>query len=255
MSNYERNNTMVACIVAVIVIGAVAVGALAWFGTTNWNWTGTDWQDTSEFSFEREPTTMPDLTTVNISIDAGALRVVFVEDSALLYRIDMEVPNNTIEQYGSPTVEYASGVVSLDYQAAAVNVTLGAGSNYTLDLNVAAGGCQVIINEYAHIGDVDIVATTGGIDLTLSDDATLYGDDVSFTTETTTRGIQLNIDLPTSVGGRFTASTSLGGVDITANGWTEVGTNAYETSDYDTASQTLTISASATMGGVDATLS
>ena len=255
MSNYERNNTMVACIVAVIVIGAIAVGALAWLGTTTWNWHGTSWQDTTEFSFEREPTIMPELTTVNITIDAGAVRVIFVEESDLLYRISMEVPNTTLEQHGSPTVDYASGVVSLDYQAAAVNVTLGTGSNYTLDLNVAAGGCQVIINEYAHIGDVDIVATTGGIDLTLSDDASLYGDDVNFVTETTTGGIQLNIGLPNSVGGRFIASTTIGGVDITANGWNEVGDNTYETPDYDTASKTLTISASATTGGVDATLS
>ncbi len=255
MSNYERNNTMVACIVAVIFLGAIAVGALAWLGTTTWNWTGTNWQETTEFSFECEPTTMPEVTTVNISIDAGAVRVVFVDDSTLLYRIDLEVPNRTIQQHGSPTVEYASGVVSLDYHVAAVNVTLGSGSNYTLDLNVATGGCRVIINENAHIGDIDIAATTGGIDLTLSDGASLYGYDVNFATESTTGSIQLNIDLPISVGGRFTASTTLGGVDITANGWNEVGTNTYETLDYNAASKTLTISASATLGGVDATLS
>ncbi|TFG13583.1 hypothetical protein EU537_05865 [Candidatus Thorarchaeota archaeon] len=255
MSNYERNNTMVACIIAVIVIGAIVVGALAWFGTAHWNWTGTNWQDTTEFTFEREPTTMPELTTVNISIDAGAVRVMFVEDNALLYRIDMEVPNNTIQQYGLPTVDYASGFITLDYPAAAVNVTLGSGSNYTMDLNVASGGCQVAINEYAHIGNVDITATTGGIELTLSDDAILYGDDVHFVAETTTGGIQMNVALPNSVGGRFTASTTIGGVDIVANGWSGVDGNIYETSDYNSASQTLTISATATMGGVQATLS
>ncbi|MHA1768548.1 MAG: hypothetical protein ACTSV3_01710 [Candidatus Thorarchaeota archaeon] len=50
-------------------------------------------------------------------------------------------------------------------------------------------------------------------------------------------------------------AVAVGSVDITAPTWTAISSNHYETSDYETASQALTIMAQAATGGVTAILS
>jgi len=105
----------------------------------------------------------------------------------------------------------------------------------------------------AHVGDVSLDTTTGGISLQMSDDVVLLGN-ATFDLDTTTGGIDLTVDYPTGVGGSIECAVGVGGVDITATGWTQITSNHYETSDYDTAAQTLTIVAETTTGGIDATV-
>ena len=73
-----------------------------------------------------------------------------------------------------------------------------------------------------------------------------------FDIQTTTGGISIDVDLPSGIGGSIECAVITGGVDITATGWTQITSNHYETSDYDTASQTLTVVAETTTGGINA---
>jgi hypothetical protein len=191
--------------------------------------------------------------TLDIDLTAGGVTVTFVNDSTLLYDIEIEVQNTTIAIDGEPTVTFASNKIGLDYTAAGVNITLGTGVNYTIDINAEGGGVSVDLDNDAHIGDVTIQTTAGGISLSMSDNVVLIGSP-TFDIGTTAGGITLLIDLPANVGGSIECTVSLGGADITAAGWTEVTSTHYETSDYDTAPQSLTITADAELGGITATL-
>jgi hypothetical protein len=240
---------MVICIFAVLIGGAVVAGALSYYGTTNWNWTNA----TTEFSFEADVGATTGIVTLDIDMTAGGIDVTFVDDATLLYEIVVEVNNSTITTHGEPTVTFVSNTIGLDYEAAGVNITLGTGVNYTININAAAAGVTVDLDHGAHIGDVTVQTTAGGLSFTMSDNVTLMGSP-TFDFDANAGGITLLVDLPTNVGGSIECSATFGGVDITSAGWTEVTSTHYETSDYDTASQTLTITADANMGGITATL-
>jgi hypothetical protein len=242
---------MVVCIFAVIVVGAVAVGLIAYYGTnfSNWNFNPA----TTVFSFEDDVGATNETVTLDIDLSAGGVSVVFVDNESLLYSITIEVQNSTLETDGAPTVTFTSNTIGIDYSAAGVNVTLGSGLNYTMNIHTTAGGVDVVLGKGAHIGDITVIVTTGGINLEMSDDAVLLGSP-TFDLETTTGGISIVADLPTGVGGSIECVSSLGGVHITATGWTQITSNHYETTDYDTASQTLTIVVEATTGGISAVL-
>jgi predicted membrane protein len=70
--------------------------------------------------------------------------------------------------------------------------------------------------------------------------------------ETTTGGVSVIVDVPTGIGASVEAAVGVGSADITATGWTEITSNHYETSDYDTASQTLTVVIETNVGGITA---
>ncbi len=249
---------MVACILAFILVGAIAVGALTFLGNSsfNWgfgNWSNPDWNNTTSFTFDRTETSMPTTVTLDIDITTGGISVVFDDNSTLLYQIDMEVPNATIEEHGNPTVTYAANTIGVDYEVAAVSVTLGNSASYVIDIDVITGAISIVIDANANVGDIDLTTTTGAISLTMTDTGTITGN-ATFDLDTTTGGIDIVIDLISSIGGSFRGSTTTGNVDVTNVGWTAISTNHYETSNYSTASQTLTITADVTTGNIDATL-
>ena len=233
------------------MIGAVSVGLISYYGNTTWNWNTNP--ATTDFSFEAETGAINETVTLDLDLGAGGILIVFTDNESLLYNIDIRVDNNTLDTDGEPTVTFASNTISLDYTAGGVNITLGSGVNYTINVNVAAGGVAVVLDENAHVGDITIVATTGGISLEMTDDTALMGN-ATFDLETTTGGIDLTVDYPTGVGGSIECAVTVGGVDITAPGWTMITSSHYETSDYNTAAQTLTIVAQTTTGGIDATV-
>ena len=249
MSNYQRNNTMVACILSVLVVGAIAVGALTYYGTTSWNWS----QATTDFAFEAEVGATTGIVTLDVDVDAGGVVVTFVDNATLLYDIELEVLNRTVEADGAPTVTFVGNVITLDYTAAGVNITLGSGVNYTMDIALLGGGLDLHFIDGAHLGDVNATVTGGGLALILTDDVVLYGSP-TFDLNVGAGGMTLNVDLPTNVGGSLECASVSGGVDITAPGWTEITLNHYETSDYDTAPQSLTIIAQTSSGGITAIL-
>ena len=238
---------MVACIFAVIIVGAIAVGALSYYGTMNWNLN----PGTTDFAFEAEVGATTGNVTLDIDLDAGGVSITFVDNATLLYDIDIEVDNTTLANDGEPTVTFAANTIGLDYTAGGVNITLGSGVNYTLDIVAAAGGVSVVLGDGAHVEDVTVQLTAGGISLVMTDDVYLLGSP-TFSLDTTTGGISIIADIPTGIGGSIECTTGLGGVDITAPGWTEITSSHYETSDYSTASQSLTIIAETTTGGINA---
>ncbi len=238
---------MVVCIFAVLVIGAVTVGLISFYGTNNWNYNPA----TTDFSFEAQVGATNETVNLDIDITTGGVVIMFVDNESLLYEIDIEVLNTTLETAGNPTVTFTSNTIGLTYPTAGVNLTLGSGVNYTLDVDVTTGGIVVALGLGAHVGDVSLDSTTGGIFLNMTEDVVLQGNAI-FDLAATAGDIDINVDLPTGIGGSIECAVGTGDVDITATGWTEITANHYETSDYDTASQTLTIIAQITTGGIDA---
>ncbi len=258
MSNYERNNTMVACVLAFIIIGGIAVGSVLLLGTNNWTWTppnnNFNWDEGEMFEFERTETSMPAEVTLDANIITGGIQIIFVDDADLLYDISIWVPNATLEEHGDPTVTYASDTITVDYPTCGVNITLGSGTTYVFDVDTTTGGVSMILGAASNVGDIDVDVTTGGIEFVMTNDVVIDGN-LTWSFSTTTGGVDINVAIPTDVGGRFTGSVTTGSVDVTAVGWNEVVADVlYETSNYDTASNTITITASTTTGGVDATL-
>lgn len=251
LSNYQRNTSLVICIFAVLVIGAVGIGLISFYGTNTWNWNTN--QATTDFSFEAETGAINETVTLDINITTGGVSIAFVDNESLLYDIDIEVQNTTLETEGAPTVTFASNTISLIYPEAGVNLTLGSGVNYTIDIDVTTGGLSVVLGAHAHVGDIDLTTITGGIDLIMSSSATILGN-ATFDLTTVTGGINVIAGYPTGIGGSIECAVGVGGVDITAIGWTQITANHYETSDYDTAAQTLTIIAETTTGGIDVTV-
>ncbi len=238
---------MVICIFSILVIGAISVGLISYYGANTWNWN----KATTDFSFEAEVGATNETVTLDIDIATGGIAILFVDNESLLYKIDVEVQNTTLETEGNPTVTFTSNTIGLAYPTAGVNITLGSGVNYTLDVDVTTGAIAVVLGLGAHVGDVSLDTTTGAIFLEMSDDVVLLGNAI-FDLTTTTGAIDILVDYPTGIGGSIECSVVTGSVDITAIGWTEITANHYETSDYDTASQTLTIIGQTTTGGIDA---
>jgi hypothetical protein len=238
---------MVICIFSILVIGAISVGLISYYGANTWNWN----KATTDFSFEAEVGATNETVTLDIDIATGGIAILFVDNESLLYKIDVEVQNTTLETEGNPTVTFASNTIGLTYPAAGVNITLGSGVNYTIDVDVNTGAIAVVLGPGAHVGDVSLDTTTDAISIIMTDDVVLLGN-ATFNLAATTGGIDILVDYPTGIGGSVECSVVTGSVDITAIGWTEITANHYETSDYDTASQTLNIIAQTTTGSIAA---
>jgi hypothetical protein len=247
MSNYQRNTNMVVCIIAVIVVGAIAVGALSYLGTGWFNWSAAK----TDFHFESEVGATTGTVTLDIDVDAGSVSITFVDNDSLLYEIDMKVQNSTLQRDGSPTVTFTSNTIALDYTAASVNITLGSGLNYTFDVDTSAGSVSVVLVEGAHVGDIAITTDAGAISLEMTDSVVLLGN-ATFDLDTTVGSVDVLVDLPVGVEGSVFCATDIGDVDIIATGWTQITSNHYKSSGYDTASQTLTVLIETEIGSIDA---
>lgn len=247
MSNYQRNTSVVVCIFAVIIVGAIAVGALSYYGTSWFNWSSTS----TDFSFDAGVGATTGTVTLDIHLSAGGVSITFVDNATLLYDVEIEVQDNVLDIEGNPSVTFTSNTIGLDYTAAGVNVTLGSGLNYTMNIHVATGGIDVEMVDGAHVGDVALSTETGGISLVMTDAVVLLGN-ATFDLEATTGSVSVIVDVPAGIGGSVECATGIGGVDITAVGWTEITSNHYETSNYNTASQTLTVVIETSTGGITA---
>ncbi len=248
MSNYQRNTSVVVCIFTVIIVGAVTIGVLSFYGTNWFNWSSAK----TDFYFDADVGATTGTVTLDIDLDTGGVAITFVDNSTLLYDFNIEVQNTTLERDGAPAVTFTSNTIRLDYTGAGVNITLGSGVNYTIDINVTTGGIDLELLDGAHVGNMALTTITGGINLAMTDDVLLLGN-VTFDLDATTGAVNVVVDVPSGVGGSVECAVGVGGVDITAPGWTQITSNHYESSDYDTASQTLTVIIETTTGGITAT--
>ncbi len=250
MSEYRRNPTIVICILAVMAVGAIAVGLLA-AGESGWGWFGSHDINTT-YVFESSESAQGQMM-LNINLNVGSVNVIFTDNASLLYRIVIVVDNSTIASCGEPSVTLASGTIGLTYNVAEVNVTLGTGVNYTLSISTDTGTINVALANGAHIGDMTLTTQTGSIVLVLNNDVVIHGSTV-FSLLANTGDITALVSIPPSVGGSFTGSSSVGSVSITPVGWNEISDNHYQTSNYSVAEDTVTITASTNVGSITATL-
>lgn len=251
MSGYERNTTMVACILGVLIVGAVIVGAISYFGSWGVYSYGPDTD--VHFSWDVEVGSTTGTVDLDIDIGVGSINLEFEDNASLLYRIHMDVPNRTHQQHGDPTVTFTSNDLVLNYEVAGVNITLGSALNYTLDLYSGTGSIAAALKNGTHVGNIALRTGTGSVALASTSDVDLVGSP-DWSLQTSTGSIDVILTLPQGVEGSFEASTGTGSVDILAPGWSAVTPSHYETSGYDTASKKLTITAVTGTGSVDAIL-
>ncbi|NHI82834.1 MAG: hypothetical protein EAX81_00835 [Candidatus Thorarchaeota archaeon] len=247
MSEYQRNTGMVLCILAVLIGSAVVVGVLSFYGPSHW-FVGPG--ETVYYSFDEVVDTTSGLVTLDVDLTAGSVNIEFVENTTLLYEIDIAVDNATVQEKGPPTVSYASNTIIYKYTAGAVNITLGSGTNYTLDITTTAGAVTCALASGANVSDISITTDAGAIEFSMTDDIVIIGSP-DFAFETSIGAIEIDLDLPAGIGGSVEAVTEIGAVDIDALGWHELTSSHYESSDYDTASQTVTVTATTDIGEVD----
>ena len=242
---------MVICILAVLIGGAAIVGILTSLGPS---W-GPGWpsQDLTYFDFDESVGSTTGTVKLDVDVGAATVNVKFEDNSELLYEIDIGVSNQTLTQHGDPTVTFSSNTITLNYPAAEVNITLGTGVVYELDLKSSAGTLSVVLSNGAQISDVSLEAGAGTISLIVLDDVTISGSP-DFRLETSAGTISVTADLPTGIGGSVEASSTTGTVTITAPSWDEITPSHYESSDYDTASQRVTIVLITGAGSISATI-
>lgn len=243
---------MAICIIAVIAIGAISVGLLASFGSMNFGpWTRHDATTTFEVENLVGSTTGP--VSLDVDLTTGTVNIHFEDNATLLFKIAVEVQNDTLAIEGNPSVSFVSNVISLDYPTAEVNVTLGSGVNYTLDITTVTGTIACSLTDGAHVGDISLQATTGAISLLMTDDVVIVGSP-DFNLNTGTGSITVVASFPEGIGASIEASTTVGSIDVNALGWTEITPSHYESTDYDTALQTVTITAVTDVGSVAVTV-
>ena len=249
MSNNGRNNTMVACILGVIIVSAVGIAAIAYFANTNWNPSWNNEQLT--YSFDATVGSSSDTVELVVDVGTGSIDIEFENNATLLYRIDVTTTNNSVELYGEPTVVSTYGDIRYYYETGSASITLGSGVNYTFDVVTGTGSIDINLGLGAHVGNISLETSTGAIDFVMSSSAVLIGN-VDVDLQTSTGSTDIAVTLPANIGVSFEASTSTGSVSVSALGWTQITPNHYETSDYDTASQTMTFIAITGTGSVTA---
>jgi hypothetical protein len=252
MSEYQRNRGMVVCIIAVLAVGAITVGGLTYLGSTGWwgNWNPAK----TTFTFHADVGNTTGAVLLDVKLEAGGLTVQFVDNSSLLYRMSVEVQNSTLQQHGTPAVTFAGNKIALDYPAAGVNITLGTGVRYAIHGNVTAGGISATLSHGSRLANVSLISSAGGITVVMTNQIVVNGS-VPVDLHTDAGGITVNVGLPTGVGGSFVGSVSAGGISVNAPSWTKIAQNHYETSNYSTASDKVTITAATSAGGISANLS
>jgi hypothetical protein len=254
MENYEKDNTMIGCIVATILLCAVLVGGLAYFSSITPP-TNNDWNPYTytTFIFESVETEMPDLVTLHVRKNSGGVSIKFEQNQNLLYRIEMLVHNDTVESIGPPNVTYTDDYIYLNYEHGTTEIVLGTGTVYEFDIHVYSGGIDADLRGSSRIGYISLSADSGGIEFKMNSQMILYGN-ASFELEAESGGMDIDISLPLGVGGCFHPIVGSGEIDISSN-WGVVINSVYYTTNYETASKTVTITADVGSGGMNANLS
>ncbi|MGY5852216.1 MAG: hypothetical protein RTU92_01460 [Candidatus Thorarchaeota archaeon] len=253
-SSYERNNTMVACVLGVLIVGAISVGAIAYFGS---NWIGF-FPNSGEqvyFSYDRNVGSVSGLVTLDVDLTVGSVNVEFDDNATLLYNIDFEMNNQSYQQYGEPTVTFSAttNTITLSHEVGSANITLGSGLNYAIRVTTSTGSQNVVLGANAHVRGVTLEAGIGSLALTLTNDATIVASPTYYL-KTATGSITVVAILPDDVGGDFEADVGTGDVSVTAPTWNELTSDHYRTTDYATATQSIDIFALTTTGSVTAIL-
>ncbi len=237
---------------------AVLLGLVLIFGglIALYMWqTGMNWQfETVDYDFDSAPASIPDSVTLDINLPAGAIEVAFIDNASLLYDIHIETNRQTVNLYGDPTVSFSANEIDLTYEAGSVTVVLGSGTNYTLDIDCSASSVDVMAGANAHIGDVLISTDAGAIDFQMTSTVSIY-DNITIDLVADAGNIDVDVTLPSGIGGSFDATTDIGTVTVTPSGsWSQVWDNNHETSDYTTAALAVTITAETTVGAISADL-
>jgi len=241
----DRNNTMLAIITVAIVLCGTIFAAVYVFGQLDFDWNNPDYEgldpnaDEYSFTFEEVSLSIDPVIAINIGIDVGGVNILFEENSTLVYRLDVIVSNDTYKDYGAPNPQFNSPSLNFNYAILEANLTLGSEAFYTFDISIDVGSAHIDAGEFAHISDVDIEVDVGSITLAMLEDITLDGN-VTVDLDLDVGSVDLVIGLPTNIGGRVTGFTSTGDFDIFSFGWDEIAAYRYETTNYSTASQTVT---------------
>ncbi|MHA1480796.1 MAG: hypothetical protein ACTSQZ_05190 [Candidatus Thorarchaeota archaeon] len=249
----DRNNSIMACIVAFVIVCGVIIGGIFLLGQMDFNWNNNSNLNPElsehKFTFNETSILIGPSVTLDIDLDVGGVNVFFENDYTLIYRIDIIISNDTYTTHGTPSVEYSSNVIHFSYPVANVNVTLGCGTYYDIDADIDVGSIEINAESFGNLGNVVADVSVGSIQF-------IFGDGANFATNNT---IDLTVDvgsidvilgLSSDIGGSFTGSIDTGDIDIISFGWTEISETHYETSNFLTASDIVTIDAQVGTGSL-----
>ena len=247
-----------------IAIGVlVLVGVVLSLGFVGYQYWGNS--PSMLFEFEDSSLSPPDLFFLNIRLEAGPVDIQFVDDAALLYRLIIRVSPYAFQRHGAPVPTSSSDSFeliypmlssSLDLDLASVSLTLGSGTNYSMFVHTDLGLIRCVCDHNAHLSDILLLHNgNGGIQLLVTDEASIPGN-LTIDLEAHTGNIDLNVELPGTMEGRFAAtSTEANVIMVEAHGeWSGVGDYQYETPNYDIAASILLIEADNHFGTISAVL-
>lgn len=247
---------LAACVIAVVLLGSfLALTLFFWnpFPFDNGATTTTTAEDGyTDYSFSNHEAGPADVLTLDFIINSGSVDVNFVNNPDLLFEVNVTVSNETLLERGSPELQYLDSRISFIYDSCEVTVTLGNTATYLFDFHVNSGSTDLLLNEFAQVGDVSINVNSGMLDLSLRSDCTILGN-ASFELFVNSGILDADVQIPSGLGGEFHAYVNSGETDISST-WLLMSQGHYQTANYGAAAQNLTITATVNSGILDATL-
>jgi hypothetical protein len=228
-----NKKTLVGILAVALIIASIAI---LWMNQNRF-W----FQEPISYDFDAAPSSLPSLVTLNLNLHAGFVWLQFENNASLLYRIHMTTTRSTIQQDGDPSVTYTNNEIELTYTNADITVTLGRGTNYTLDIENSVGKIFALIGSGAHIRDIQLASYMGDIEMRL-ENTTIFQENVTIDISSYSSSIDVNATLPTNIGGAFSAFVNnVGTINIWTPTWTHVSNNHYETPNFGSANITVSI--------------
>jgi hypothetical protein len=262
MSNYDRSNRMVMLILVVLILGAFSIGTLAWVSTLlevsnqnliqpNERWSADNY---TFFYYERNVSSVWSPFTIIMDTASVDIDVEFVDNSELLYEIEIRVHNNSLATAGDPVLNNNGNHVSLDYPDGDVTIILGSTTVYAFEMYSSSGDISLELDSHATVSNMKLETASGDIEFLMTNDVSLNRH-VMFEFEVASGDIDIEISLLEGIGGDFYGSSSSGQVYITTSIWNDIVSSHYRTPDFSTAAQTLTITSITASGDIIAILS
>ncbi len=245
------------CVITVVLLGSFLAAALFFWNPFTFPPNGVTTTTTTEYeyisySFSNHESSLVDPITLDFNINSGSVDVDFVDDPDLLFEVNVTVRNDTVLEHGSPEVAYLNNRVYFIYQSCEVTVSLGKGATYLFDFHVNSGSANLLLNEFAHVGDVSIDVNSGKLDLTLRSDCMVLGN-ASFELYVNSGILDADVIIPSGLGAEFLGYVNSGECDIVST-WELESACHYRTSNYNASAQVLTITATVNSGILDVAL-
>ncbi len=211
----------------------------------------------------------------------GNIHLSFTEDENILYRVNFTKTFWSWPFWEEPKAELTNttrdGQLYLNATANTANIDILLGPNMRHDINIrtttgnvrleapstteirvaylkaTTGNVHAVLTGSVHFRGLEARATTGNVKVEI--DIPALEEDSSILAKATTGNVRLNLGIGGDLGCDLTASTTMGDIDVEAEGFTVLDANGKyhgQTANYGQASVKLTVTLESTTGNIDA---